>query len=323
MALATLGLASKVCGSVFGLLSTAVTWTYLPPIWLITLAYSFSAPTATMTFALSVAAPGAAPDKQPVASKAIPSRATAGATTAWAAARPRQGGMTRSVSGACCIWRHWCLLHAWLVTNENHNQYGGGRQADPPRSAAGRDRRHDVIRQVPRMDEQGPGHLPDPQPQRGQQLLAAAPRAEFIGAESPADGPAEVPCIAAVALPGGQPRTQVVIALQHGPAHQPLRDLAGRVDHERQVAGPPDAVHPALGAAAVMDAGRAETRPHGQRRDRVAGFMPGRPRGRRPGRRQAGKAAAVVPLPDPLVVDDRLVVVADDPAQLGLDPGQD
>jgi len=34
---------------VFGLLSTAVTWTYLPPIWLMTLAYWFSAPTATTT----------------------------------------------------------------------------------------------------------------------------------------------------------------------------------------------------------------------------------------------------------------------------------
>ena len=44
---ATLGLASNVCGSVLGLLSIAVTCTYLPPIWPITLAYSFSAPTAT------------------------------------------------------------------------------------------------------------------------------------------------------------------------------------------------------------------------------------------------------------------------------------
>ena len=45
---ATLGLASKVCGSVFGLLMIAVTDTYLPPICEITFAYSFSAPTATM-----------------------------------------------------------------------------------------------------------------------------------------------------------------------------------------------------------------------------------------------------------------------------------
>src|SRR5580692_2908964 len=46
-ALATLGLASNACGSVLGLLSIALTRTYLPPIWPITLAYSFSAPTAT------------------------------------------------------------------------------------------------------------------------------------------------------------------------------------------------------------------------------------------------------------------------------------
>src|SRR5580693_1424590 len=46
-ALATLGLASNVCGSVLGLLSIALTRTYLPPIWPITLAYWFSAPTAT------------------------------------------------------------------------------------------------------------------------------------------------------------------------------------------------------------------------------------------------------------------------------------
>ena len=52
---ATLGLASKLCGSVFGLLSIAVTRTYLPPIWLITLAYSFSAPTVAIA---SPAVPG-------------------------------------------------------------------------------------------------------------------------------------------------------------------------------------------------------------------------------------------------------------------------
>ena len=46
--LATLGLASNVCGSVLGLLSIAVTATYRPPICEITFAYSFSAPTATI-----------------------------------------------------------------------------------------------------------------------------------------------------------------------------------------------------------------------------------------------------------------------------------
>ena len=67
---ATLGLASKVCGSVFGLLLTAVTSTYRPPIWLITFAYSFSAPTVAIA---SPDAPGdamvvAAVDVQAVAS---------------------------------------------------------------------------------------------------------------------------------------------------------------------------------------------------------------------------------------------------------------
>src|SRR5690349_9946476 len=48
ISLATAGLAPKVCGSVFGLLMMAVTWTYLPPICWITFAYSFSAPMAAM-----------------------------------------------------------------------------------------------------------------------------------------------------------------------------------------------------------------------------------------------------------------------------------
>src|ERR1700722_14349124 len=48
MASATLALASKVWGSVLGLFRIDVTLTYFPPIWLNTLAYSFSAPTAMM-----------------------------------------------------------------------------------------------------------------------------------------------------------------------------------------------------------------------------------------------------------------------------------
>src|SRR6516225_11654729 len=47
--LATLALASNVCGSVLGLSRIEDTWTYRPPIWLSTLAYSFSAPTALIT----------------------------------------------------------------------------------------------------------------------------------------------------------------------------------------------------------------------------------------------------------------------------------
>src|SRR5271169_1240704 len=46
---ATLGLASKLCGSVFGLLRIDDTWTYAPPICASTSAYSFSAPTALIT----------------------------------------------------------------------------------------------------------------------------------------------------------------------------------------------------------------------------------------------------------------------------------
>ncbi len=42
------GLASNVCGSVLGLDMMALTCTYWPPTWLITSAYSFSAPTATI-----------------------------------------------------------------------------------------------------------------------------------------------------------------------------------------------------------------------------------------------------------------------------------
>src|SRR5439155_363472 len=77
-----------------------------------------------------------------------------------------------------------------------------------------------------------------------------------------------------------------------------------------------------LGAAAVVNAGRAEAGPQFQRGHRVARLVPGGPDGRLPRGREAGEAAAVVALPDPLVVHDGLVVVAGDPAQLGPDPGQ-
>jgi hypothetical protein len=71
---ATLGLASNVCGSVFGLLSMAVTWTYFPPIWPMTLAYSFSAPTATI-FPLDAAEAG----EQAAASRTAPEHRAAAA----------------------------------------------------------------------------------------------------------------------------------------------------------------------------------------------------------------------------------------------------
>src|ERR1700678_159452 len=69
---ATLGLASNVCGSVFGLFRMDETWTYFPPIWERTLAYSFSAPTALIT-------PGVLPPAAagPQAAAAVPRQARA------------------------------------------------------------------------------------------------------------------------------------------------------------------------------------------------------------------------------------------------------
>ena len=64
---ATLGLASKVWGSVLGLLMIAETDTYFPPIWLMTLAYSFSAPTA---IDLAGSEPDAGPQAAPIAARA-------------------------------------------------------------------------------------------------------------------------------------------------------------------------------------------------------------------------------------------------------------
>src|SRR5579872_6018316 len=81
---ATLGLASNVCGSVLGLLSIAVTLTYRPPTWPITLAYSFSAPTAVITPLPALSA--AFPAEQAVASR--PAAASSAAVT-----KPRRGGM--------------------------------------------------------------------------------------------------------------------------------------------------------------------------------------------------------------------------------------
>ncbi len=44
-----------MCGSVFGLLSIALTLTYWPPIWAITFAYLLSAPTARIVWVAAVA----------------------------------------------------------------------------------------------------------------------------------------------------------------------------------------------------------------------------------------------------------------------------
>src|ERR1022692_889919 len=144
MSVATLGLASKLCGSVLGLLSTAVAWTYLPPIWLITLAYWFSAPTATMRPALSVVADCPGPDEQAVASMVTASAAAAAAAMACkdlaaaavsgaASPRPRRGGMAHvpfTVVAALCLL-HRAPWACTTVTNENHNHYDEGRQAEP------------------------------------------------------------------------------------------------------------------------------------------------------------------------------------------------
>jgi len=172
------------------------------------------------------------------------------------------------------------------------------------------------------VHEHRPGHLADRQPLRGQHLLAVAPCAAFVIPEALAEGPAKPPCIPAVALPRRQPCAQLVIVLEHGPVPQPFRDLAGRVDDEGQVRRSRDAVDPALAGAAMVDAGRAEARPDGQRGHRMTGLMPGCLDRCLPGGRKAGEAAAVVALPDPSAVHDGFVVVADDPAQLSLDPGQ-
>jgi phosphoglycolate phosphatase len=187
---------------------------------------------------------------------------------------------------------------------------------------AGRDGRHDLVRQVPRVHEQRPGHLADPRPERGQRLLAVPPGGRLVAAEPGRYIAPEPARVAAVRPPGRQPRTQLVVAGRHRPVPQPLGDLARSVDDEHKVAAALDAMHPALGAGTVPDAGRAERGSDGQRGYRVAGFVPGCPHGRGPGRGVAGRGPEIVALPDPGLVHDGLVVVADEPGQFGLDPGQ-
>ena len=82
---ATAGLASNVCGSVFGLLMIASAFTYLPPTCWITLAYSFSAPMAVMVASDAVVAepdvpPDAAGDEHALASRAAISGTAAART---------------------------------------------------------------------------------------------------------------------------------------------------------------------------------------------------------------------------------------------------
>ena len=80
-----------MCGSVFGLDMIASAFTYLPPIWLITSAYSFSAPIAVILVADAAAAvelPPAALDEDDEDEQALTSRAAAsGRATAKPAVR--------------------------------------------------------------------------------------------------------------------------------------------------------------------------------------------------------------------------------------------
>ncbi len=191
------------------------------------------------------------------------------------------------------------------------------------------DRRRDRVGQVPRVHQQRPGHLADAQPQRGQRPLAVPPGGHLVPCETPAvahgDPVPEPPGVPAIGAPGRQPRPQLIVVGEDRPVPQPFGDLARRVDDERlltAVSGQPDAVDAALAAAPVPDAGRAEPGSDGQRGHRVPGLVPGGPYRRGPGRRVAGCRAQVVTLPDPLLVDDGFVVVADEPGEFGLDLGQ-
>jgi hypothetical protein len=76
------------------------------------LAYWFSAPTATITFALSAVVAGCWPDEQAVASSAAAAMSTATATR-WPA------GMTEDPFMVVTAWRG-----GRAITNENDNQYG-------------------------------------------------------------------------------------------------------------------------------------------------------------------------------------------------------
>src|SRR5215475_2384115 len=135
-------------------------------------------------------------------------------------------------------------------------------------SAAGGEGRDDRLRDVPGVHQQSAGDLGDLGPVRDQYFLAMAPRGELVAAEAPADGGAEPPRVAAVIAPRGQPFAQLIIA-EHGPGHEALGDLPGGVHHERLVADSLDAVYPAFGVAAGVDARRAEPGSHGERGHRV------------------------------------------------------
>ena len=103
----------------------------------------------------------------------------------------------------------------WCSTRWRPSPPGTGpstsRRAGPAGRAGPADRRRYRIRQVPRVDEQRPGHLSDPQPQRGQRLLAVPPRCGLVLAETGPHAAPEPPRVAPVVAPGRQPGAQLVV----------------------------------------------------------------------------------------------------------------
>ena len=172
------------------------------------------------------------------------------------------------------------------------------------------------------MHQQRPRELADRQPVRGQQRHRVAPGGGFVAAEPVPEAGPESAGVPAVGAPAGQPAPQVLVGLRQRPVPQALGDLARGGDDEGLVTAALDRVHPAGGRPAGPDAGRAEPRSHRERGDRVPGLVPGGLHGGGPGGGVAGGETALVPLPDPGLVHDRLVVVADQPGKLGLDHGQ-
>src|SRR5580700_2591617 len=110
ISLATAGLASKVCGSVFGLLMMAVTWTYLPPICWITFAYSFSAPMAWMLSVPLPVLPAAVAEEQAVASRAVAAAIVSDSAAVRATERVRMASGTR--------------FSRWMWSSASEHRYG-------------------------------------------------------------------------------------------------------------------------------------------------------------------------------------------------------
>lgn len=104
------------------------------------------------------------------------------------------------------------------------------------------------------MQQKRPGHLADLEPPRGQQFLGAAPGGAAVTAEARSRCLPEAPGVPAVSPPRRQPGSQILVAAEHAPVHQPLGKLAGRVNDEGTVARGADPVHPALAPVTVVDA---------------------------------------------------------------------